>query len=147
VKVALEEFRRRTRQGDARPRFPDDLRKEIFDLRGLIEGIHPDLSLPDRVNQPSDTQREAYAKAFSAAVEWLENHPETLARSAAVRARFDALGKSATEDSINGARWLRLLRLAKSVVLEIRLREGKDRALIARFDALRAMEATNPLVR
>lgn len=49
-------------------------------------------------------------------------------------------------DELTGARWLRLLRVAKTVLLEKRLREGGDAALIARFDRLRNLEAQNPLL-
>jgi hypothetical protein len=50
-----------------------------------------------------------------------------------------------TQDELAGARWLRLFRLAKSVVLEDKLRKSGDATLIQQYDRLRAMESKNPL--
>lgn len=48
-------------------------------------------------------------------------------------------------DDITSAHRLRFVRLAKSVVLARALRQSGDRALIERFERLRAAEARNPL--
>ena len=48
-------------------------------------------------------------------------------------------------EELRGARWLRLIRVAKTVVLEHQLREKGDKGLLARFVRLRALEHKNPL--
>ena len=58
----------------------------------------------------------------------------------------DAYEAQYDDNELKGARWLRLMRVAKTVVLESRLRKSGNTALIARLDALRKMEKTNPLL-
>ena len=142
VGKALEEFRRRTRMGDARPRYDDALRAEIRSVRGLIGSIHPGL---DRGGNRAEGVSEEYRDAWNKAKEWLEGHPDTLDRLRKIAENVDKANDAAQDDAVTGARWLRLLRLSKSIVLEMRLRQTGDKALVARLDALRALEAGNPL--
>ncbi|GAB4452832.1 MAG: hypothetical protein OHK0029_04530 [Armatimonadaceae bacterium] len=48
-------------------------------------------------------------------------------------------------DELRGARWLRLFRIAKTVVLENKLRQSGDQNRIAQFNRLRELEQRNPL--
>jgi hypothetical protein len=48
-------------------------------------------------------------------------------------------------DELRGARYLRLFRIAKSVVLEDKLRSSGDSTRIAQLEKLRTLEAKNPL--
>ncbi len=67
----------------------------------------------------------------------------------AILAASDKIGdayEAQYDDELKGARWLRLMRVAKTVVLESKLRKSGNAALIARLDALRKMEKTNPLL-
>ena len=142
VANALDEFRRRSRQGDARPRFTDKIRTETAELRDLIGGIHPGIQRPPARQGESDAEYEA---SGNKAVAWLESHPETRKRLDNLSAEVDKVSRVALDDSVAGARWLRLLRLSKSIVLELRLRQAGDKSLIARYEALRRMESANPL--
>ncbi len=142
VAAALAEFRRRSRVGDARPRYDEAIRSEIRSLQGLIGGIHPSLQRgADRDSRVTEEYRAAWEKA----TEWLQSHPDTFQRLRQVSQKVDEANSVAQDDSVTGARWLRLLRLSKSIVLEMRLRESRDKSLIARFDALRKLESGNPL--
>ena len=79
------------------------------------------------------------------AVHYLQANPEILANYMKVCDKIDAAQDVAEADAVRGARWIRLLRLGKSIVLEHRLREAKDRGTIKRFEALRKLESGNPL--
>jgi hypothetical protein len=79
------------------------------------------------------------------AVQYLQGNPEILDAFLKVCDKVDAVQDIAEEDAVRGARWIRLLRLGKSVVLEHRLRDGKDRGRIRQFEALRKLESGNPL--
>jgi len=142
VAAALAEFRRRTRVGDARPRYDESIRSEIRSLRSLIGGIHPGL---ERGAKRDGIQADEYRDVWEKALSWLDSHPETLTRLRQLSKQVDEANRVAQDDSVTGARWLRLLRLSKSIALEMRLRESSDKTLIARFDALRKLEAGNPL--
>lgn len=53
--------------------------------------------------------------------------------------------KKSEADEVFGARMLRLLRTCKTVYLEDKLRKSGDKALIARFEKLKKLEAASPL--
>jgi hypothetical protein len=59
-------------------------------------------------------------------------------------ARIEAEKKSEA-DEVFGARMLRLLRMCKTVYLEDKLKNSGDKALIARFNRLKKLEAASPL--
>jgi hypothetical protein len=61
-------------------------------------------------------------------------------------AAFEAHGKKQHDRELRVARCLRLVRVAKSVLLEDELRRTGDKALVARFDALEVLERGNPLL-
>lgn len=78
-------------------------------------------------------------------MQYLQANPDILAGYLKICDKLEEAQDAAEADAVRGARWIRLLRLGKSVVLEHRLREGKDRGLIKRFEALRKLESGNPL--
>jgi len=88
-----------------------------------------------------DARKAARAKALA----YLGDRPQLVAKLKNAGAVYKVESDAQYKDSLNGARWLRFLRLAKSVVLEHRLRAGADKTLIARLDKLQALEAQNPL--
>ena len=92
------------------------------------------------------SKSDQYSSAREEAIGSLESMP-TATREAILKAAVTAQGPSerAYADELRGAKFLRLMRVAKTVVLEKRLRDGGDTALIERFDRLRALEAANPL--
>jgi hypothetical protein len=88
----------------------------------------------------------AYGEARKAALAYLAAHPEEINETMAALRTVGARWESAYQDELRGARWLRLMRVAKTVVLEKRLRGGSDKALLAKFERLRALEHRNPLM-
>lgn len=79
------------------------------------------------------------------AVAYLQTQPDTVRRVRDAARVWQARSDEQLADELRGVRYLRLLRVAKSVVLENKLRKGSDRALVASFDRLRALESGNPL--
>lgn len=139
LEVALSEFRRRGRQGDAQPVFPTELREELGKASSQLTAMFPNLSR--RGGGDPNLSRIDRGRA----VQYLQGNPEILEAFLKVCDKVDAVQDIAEEDAVRGARWIRLLRLGKSVVLEHRLREGKDRGRIRQFEALRKLESGNPL--
>ena len=140
---ALADLRART-QGSVRfahqnrlgpgSRENDVLEAERQKLRARFPGLR---------NRTSDAQ---FADARQKAVQNLTASPQ---ETRAVLDAGDKIGEamdSAYQDELKGARWLRLMRVAKTVVLENKLRKGGNAALVARFNALQALEKTNPLL-
>ncbi len=94
-----------------------------------------------RARRPSDAD---WQEAIRSAEEKFESNPE---QAKAIGELLSALEKASATSLMNdatNARWLRLARLAKSVVLEKRLRATKDKARIQQLDDLLALEASNP---
>ena len=98
---------------------------------------------PGLRNRASDGQ---FAEARRKALARLQANPS---ETKTVLAAGDTIGEAMEAgyaDELRGARWLRLIRVAKTVVLENKLRKSGNAALIARFDALKALESGNPLM-
>lgn len=87
----------------------------------------------------------ARARAEATALAWLKAHAEAVRSILKSDATISGAESASYAAELRGARWLRLMRVAKSVVLERRLRESGDTARIAAFDQLRALEHRNPL--
>jgi hypothetical protein len=137
--VALSEFRRRGRQGDAPTVYSTEVREELGRAVAQLSAQFPNLSR--RGGGDPNLSRVERGRA----VQYLQANPDILAGYLKICDKLDAAQDAAEADAVRGARWIRLLRLGKSVVLEHRLREGKDRGLIKRFEALRKLESGNPL--
>jgi hypothetical protein len=87
-----------------------------------------------------------FAQAREAAVKYLGEHKAERDEILKVARSRQSAASQQYQAQLRGARYLRLLRTAKSVVLEDKLRNGGgDAALVARFDALKKLEAGNPL--
>ncbi|MFM7188947.1 MAG: hypothetical protein ACKO14_14150, partial [Armatimonadota bacterium] len=139
LEVALSEFRRRGRQGDAQAVYPTELREEMSKAIAQLNSQFPNISR--RSGGDASLSRIERGRA----VQYLLANPELLDSYLKICDKVDAVQDMAEADVVRGARWIRLLRLGKSVVLEHRLREGKNRGLIRRFEALRKLESGNPL--
>jgi hypothetical protein len=139
LEVALSEFRRRGRQGDAQVVYPADVREELAKSVAALSAQFPNLS------RRGGTDPNLSRVERGRAVHYLQANPEILASYLKVCDKIDAAQDVAEADAVRGARWIRLLRLGKSIVLEHRLREAKDRGTIKRFEALRKLESGNPL--
>lgn len=142
LKIALQDFRGRNENSHARS-LPSDqevssealslMEKWRTRLQDQYRGLHP------------QAPPQSYGLDRPRAITELKRHPADLARLDSCRTEIDRVSRNRTNDQIRGARWLRLLRIAKTVVLERRLRESGDTALIARFEKLKALESANPL--
>ena len=86
----------------------------------------------------------AYAAARAEALKHLEGRPSDVAQMLKLGEGVEKVAKRRYEEQLKGARYLRILRVAKSVVLEGRLRASGKADLVARFDALKKREAGNP---
>jgi hypothetical protein len=139
LEIALSEFRRRGRQGDAQASYPSELREELSRAVAQLSTQFPNLSR--RGGGDPNLSRVDRGRA----VQYLQANPDILSDYLKVCDKLDAVQDVAEADAVRGARWIRLLRLGKSIVLEHRLREGKDRGIIKRFEALRKLESGNPL--
>lgn len=137
LEAALLEFRRRGRQGDGRMSVPASVEAAMSGWRTKLLRLFP--GLEDGGN--SERSRIGRGRA----VQYLNTNPEELEQVlSAVKGVQDAQNV-AEEDAVRGARWIRLLRLGKSVILEHRMREGKNRDTIKKFEALKKLESGNPL--
>jgi hypothetical protein len=136
VAVALAEFRKRSQAGDSpNVDVPERVMSQIRSWRDRLKQRFPDL----------ETRGETGATARKSLARWLIDNPTERGEIERLVSAVDAAERRALDDEVSGARWLRLVRLAKSIVLEKRLRDSSDKALIARFDALETLEAGNPL--
>lgn len=97
---------------------------------------------PDLRSNPNTI---TYRKAREQAIGHLAAHPDVVERLNRIAAESDRIGEARYQEELRGALYLRLIRVAKSVVLAKRLRDSGDRALIARYDRLVALESANPL--
>jgi hypothetical protein len=92
-------------------------------------------------NRGSETFKEARPKVIAA----LTERPEIIKEVREAQKTIEERSEAGYADELRGARWLRLMRLAKTVVLENNFRKSGDKDLIAKFDRLKALEAQNPL--
>ncbi|WP_437946191.1 hypothetical protein WME98_35965 [Sorangium sp. So ce296] len=128
----------------------------LHQATGDVPVATSDVFLRRFVNKPDhETMATPYARVLSwsspaerAALEGLSDalglRGEHRLRAAYDREFGPGAGRSDVED-VTSAHRLRFIRLAKSVVLARALRQSGDRALIERFERLRAAEARNPL--
>jgi len=138
LEIALSEFRRRGRQGDASVVYPADVRDELAKSVAELS-----LQFPNLARRGGGDQNQSRVER-GRAVHYLQANPDILANYLKVCDKIDAAQDVAEADAVRGARWIRLLRLGKSIVLEHRLREAKDRGTIKRFESLRKLESGNP---
>ncbi|WP_437489095.1 hypothetical protein WME75_10050 [Sorangium sp. So ce1014] len=128
----------------------------LHQATGDVPVATSDVFLRRFVNKPDhETMATPYSRVLSwsspaerAALEGLSDalglRGEHRLRAAYDREFGPGAGRRDVED-VTSAHRLRFIRLAKSVVLARTLRQSADRALIARFERLRAAEARNPL--
>lgn len=86
-----------------------------------------------------------YAAARKSALAYLTERPAVVEKLRAAQNEVGKVTEARYADELRGALWLRLIRVAKSVVLEKRLRASGNAARIAQFDRLRKLESANPL--
>lgn len=125
----------RTSQGislsrDVRQRY-ESFRQKLFDKFS---------SLGDR-----KATVEEWKGTVSRATEYLESHPGELAELTKLRNEIDSATSVGYKKDIEDARWFRFVRIAKSVVLEMRLRQSGEKSRIEQLERLRKLESQNPL--
>jgi hypothetical protein len=137
LKVALRDLDQRSRMG-MRMSFP--LEQTTVDT--LNRGRQ---RLQDRFPGLRSRSASEWASAAQEAVTYLDGDESARQPLMAALIARDAAEKKNGADEIYGARMLRLLRTAKTIYLETKLKKSGNRALIARFDKLRKREAESPL--
>ncbi len=149
LRVALREVTSRYADGERQDdnAAPRRTPAQAYTLKGAMMAINEarqtlTREYPDLLKRDDKAARLA---ARNKALAYLNDRPQTVAKITGAARVVREEGDAEYADALNGARWLRFLRLAKSVVLEHRLRGGTDKAVIARFTRLQALEAQNPL--
>jgi hypothetical protein len=94
---------------------------------------------------PKLQNKTEWEGAYKEAVAYLQANPTSAQKAQEAMRLYKSREAEQYADELTGARRLRLLRTAKSVVLENRLRQTQNTELIARFDRLKALEAANPI--
>jgi hypothetical protein len=118
------------------PEMQEAIRKATT-WRDTLKRENPGLSS----NRGTEAFREARPKVIAA----LAEKPDTLKEILDAQKTIQQRSEAGYADELRGARWLRLMRLSKTVVLENNLRKSGDKDLIAKFDRLKALESQNPL--
>jgi hypothetical protein len=103
-------------------------------------------SLSSRFPGLKSRRSTEWGSACREAVAQLDTDPSATKPLLSALETRDRAEQKATLDEINGARLLRLLRTAKTIYLEQKLKKSGDKALIARFARLRKQESQSPLV-
>lgn len=121
-----------------------DTQREARELQSKVRVWREELlkqypALKDKNESPEYNAARREAVAYLAGN---ERARKELLQAAAV---FGKASAEAFEDELRGARFLRLMRVAKTALLEKKLRASGDTALIAQFDRLRLLESRNPL--
>lgn len=139
LKVALADVRTRN-EGQGEPTATTTAMREA---RDTLEETRDDLAqrFPSLKRRRGGGPEQGDQKA----VAFLEQHPQTVRRVRDAARVWQSRYEAQEGDELRGVRYLRLMRVAKSVVLEKRLRNSGNAELVARFDKLRALEAQNPL--
>lgn len=143
LKVAYERFRKLVARGlrpnssSGIPLSPDVQRRYATARQDLFQRFP---SLATRRASPEEWQ-EAVTKATT----YLEERPTELTELAQLRKQVEEASKSSYQKDIEEARWFRFVRIAKSVILEMRLRKSDDKKSLKQLEALRKLEAQNPL--
>ena len=143
VKVAYEHFRKLVAR-DLKPsssggiRLASEVQKRYAAARQDLNQQFP--ALGNR-RATSEEWKEAVARANT----YLEERPTQLAELAQVRLAVEGASKSSYQKDIEDARWFRFVRIAKSVVLEMRLRKSGDKAALKQLEQLHKLESQNPL--
>jgi hypothetical protein len=143
VKVAYEQFRKLVAR-DLRPssstgiRLTPEAQKSYNTARQDLNQRFP--ALGNR-RATTDEWKEAVVQAMA----YLEERPTQLAELAQVRQQIEGASKSSYAKDIEDARWFRFIRIAKSVVLEQRLRKSGDKVRLKQLEQLRKLESQNPL--
>jgi hypothetical protein len=125
-------------------------------LNGMSTRLLLDRATSETLNSGRSTLSERFPGLRSrSSSEWMSAATEAVAYLdgdesvrqpllAAITAR-EVAEKRTSEDEIFGARMLRLLRTAKTIYLENKLRKSGDKAVLSRFLSLRKQEAAPPL--
>lgn len=148
LRIAFETMRTRLEREDAEERglaAPGDAAVRLFRLSQLRRSERARLieRFPVlRSGRPSPARTDARAQAIAALGELPPGRLSALNAGADEWARYE---DETLADAVTTARWVRWVRVAKSVVLAQRLRASNRPDLVARFDRLRAAEARNPL--
>ena len=141
LETALADYRaRRVEEGRghaSRTTGERDAQNYLTQQRQRIMGQFPQL---ERVRS-----YEEYLKVRKDIVAKLDEQPALVEEIVKNNSLMQTQQNEKTKDELIGARWLRLFRLAKSVVLENKLRKSGDTALMQQYDRLRSMESKNPL--
>lgn len=143
IKVAFGHFQKLVER-DLRPsssggiRLALDVQKRYNEARQDLVQRFPSLGAR---RATTDEWKEAVEKATA----YLEERPTQLAELAQVRRQLDAASKASYAKDIEDARWFRFIRIAKSVILEQRLRKSGDKSRLKQLEELRKLEAQNPL--
>ncbi|WP_395094635.1 hypothetical protein [Armatimonas sp.] len=143
VKVAYERFRKRVAR-DMKPSSSGGIRLEP-DVQKRYAAARQDLNqrFPSLGNRRATS--EEWKEAVAQANTYLEERPTQLADLAQVRLAVEEASKGGYAKDIEDARWFRFVRIAKSVVLEMRLRKSGDKVRLKQLEALRKLESQNPL--
>lgn len=78
-------------------------------------------------------------------IAYLESQPDLVQEILKAGDVLKQRQKERSDDELRGTRWLRLFRIAKTVVLEDHLRKGDDKDRITQLDRLKELESKNPL--
>ena len=143
MKVAYERFRKLVAR-DLKPSSSGGIRLEP-DVQRRYAAARQDLNqrFPSLGNRRATS--EEWKEAVAQANTYLEERPTQLAELSQVRLAVEGASKGGYAKDIEDARWFRFVRIAKSVVLEMRLRKSGDKARIKQLEALRKLESQNPL--
>jgi hypothetical protein len=141
LETALADYRARRIEGDrghgSRGTGERDAQNYLLEQRQRIISQFPQLERA--------ATYENYLKIRKDIVARLDEQPALVEEIVKNDILMQAKQGEKTKDELTGARWLRLFRLAKSIVLENKLRTSGDATLIQQYDRLRAMESKNPL--
>jgi hypothetical protein len=88
---------------------------------------------------------EDFAARRPEVIAYLEKEPRLVEEVLKAGDTLKQRQKERSDEELRAARWLRLFRVAKTIVLEDRLRKSGDTTKIAQLDRLREMENKNPL--
>ncbi|MBC8102323.1 MAG: hypothetical protein H7Z41_07025 [Cytophagales bacterium] len=136
VRSQMQPTRRTRTGGDISPGMADAA-KALQETRRKLEQQFPGL----RENRKTAPFEEARVRALA----FLKSRPETVQSLLAAGATLDQRQEERYSRELKGVRSLRLLRVAKSVLLEAQLRAGGNAEKIAQFEQLKQLEADNPL--
>jgi hypothetical protein len=141
LQIALREFRRQNDE-HAEERRDTPVDPKVAAL--MFQWRQRYMQVP--ANQAAQRSPAAFAKLRAEVIAELKRNPGDVRTIDGARKDVEQAERSGDTSDVTSARWIRLLRIGKTVALEQRLRKAGDANKIARLDALRRLEAGNPLV-